>query len=85
MCDWLERAYEAHNVHLVFLPVDAKWDPYQQEADSGRCSNAATSRGSALRYRPRPAGRRLPALLVQEVFVYPPHHWGNRTATGWTT
>jgi TolB-like protein/cytochrome c-type biogenesis protein CcmH/NrfG len=24
--DWLERAYAARDVHLVFLPVDPKWD-----------------------------------------------------------
>ena len=24
--DWLERAHDAHDVHLAFLPVDSKWD-----------------------------------------------------------
>jgi len=24
---WLERAYDAHDVHLIFPPVDPKWDP----------------------------------------------------------
>jgi TolB-like protein/Flp pilus assembly protein TadD len=24
---WLERAYDAHDVHLAFPPVDPKWDP----------------------------------------------------------
>ncbi len=24
--DWLERAHEVHDVHLMFLPVDPKWD-----------------------------------------------------------
>ena len=25
--EWLERGYDAHDVHLVFLTIDAKWDP----------------------------------------------------------
>jgi DNA-binding winged helix-turn-helix (wHTH) protein/TolB-like protein/Flp pilus assembly protein TadD len=29
--DWLERAYEARDVHLVFLTVDPKWDPYRAD------------------------------------------------------
>ena len=24
--DWLDRAHDAHDVHLVFLPIDRKWD-----------------------------------------------------------
>lgn len=28
---WLERAYEGRDVHLVFLVVEPKWDPYRQE------------------------------------------------------
>jgi TolB-like protein/DNA-binding winged helix-turn-helix (wHTH) protein/Flp pilus assembly protein TadD len=30
--DWLDRAYTAHDVHLIFLPVDARWDPYRSDA-----------------------------------------------------
>lgn len=30
--DWLERAVSAQDVHLVFLPVDPKWDEYRGEA-----------------------------------------------------
>lgn len=26
---WLEQAYAAHDVHLIFLPVDPKWAPYR--------------------------------------------------------
>ena len=26
---WLEHAYDAHDVHLVFSPIDPKWDPYR--------------------------------------------------------
>jgi hypothetical protein len=29
--DWLARAFDSHDVHLVFLPVDPKWDPYRIE------------------------------------------------------
>jgi TolB-like protein/DNA-binding winged helix-turn-helix (wHTH) protein/Tfp pilus assembly protein PilF len=29
--EWLERAYAARDVHLVFLPVDPKWDPYRAD------------------------------------------------------
>lgn len=28
---WLERAYEAHDVHLMYLTVDPKWDPYRTD------------------------------------------------------
>lgn len=30
--DWLQRGFEAHDVHLVFLTVDPKWDPYRRTA-----------------------------------------------------
>jgi TolB-like protein/DNA-binding winged helix-turn-helix (wHTH) protein/Flp pilus assembly protein TadD len=29
--EWLERAYAARDVHLVYLPVDPKWDPYRAD------------------------------------------------------
>jgi TolB-like protein/DNA-binding winged helix-turn-helix (wHTH) protein/Flp pilus assembly protein TadD len=28
---WLNRAFDAHDVHLMYLPVDAKWDPYRPD------------------------------------------------------
>ena len=28
---WLERAYDARDVHLVFLPVDPKWDAFRAD------------------------------------------------------
>ena len=28
---WLARAFDSHDVHLVFLPVDPKWDPFRIE------------------------------------------------------
>jgi TolB-like protein/Flp pilus assembly protein TadD len=31
MLVWLQRAYEARDVHLVFLPVDAKWDLVRED------------------------------------------------------
>jgi TolB-like protein/Flp pilus assembly protein TadD len=39
--EWLDRAYAARDVHLVFLTVDSKWDPYRTdprfEAFLARC------------------------------------------------
>ncbi len=29
--EWLERAYSVRDVHLMFLPVDPKWDSYRAE------------------------------------------------------
>jgi TolB-like protein/DNA-binding winged helix-turn-helix (wHTH) protein/Flp pilus assembly protein TadD len=31
MFDWLDQAVEARDVHLIFLPVDAKWDRYRSD------------------------------------------------------
>lgn len=33
--EWLERAYAVRDVHLVFLTVDPKWDPYRAEPRFG--------------------------------------------------
>ena len=45
---WLNRAYDARDVHLIFLPVDPKWDPYRAdprfEALLARCGFAPTAR-----------------------------------------
>lgn len=30
--EWLARACEAHDVHLIFLPVDSKWDAFRSDA-----------------------------------------------------
>jgi hypothetical protein len=30
--EWLERAYDAHDVHLVLLVVDPKWDAFRADA-----------------------------------------------------
>ena len=29
--EWLDKAYDARDVHLIYLPVDAKWDPYRSD------------------------------------------------------
>jgi hypothetical protein len=31
MFEWLDRGYAARAVHLVFLPVDPKWDPFRKD------------------------------------------------------
>lgn len=28
---WLDKAYDEHDVHLIYLPVDDKWDPYRAD------------------------------------------------------
>ena len=30
--DWLDRAEQVRDVHLVFLPVDPKWDPFRDDS-----------------------------------------------------
>jgi TolB-like protein/DNA-binding winged helix-turn-helix (wHTH) protein len=46
--DWLERAYAARDVHLMYLTVDAKWDPYRSDPRFSelleRCGFSATTR-----------------------------------------
>ena len=37
MFQWLERAYDARDVHLVFAPVDPKWDPVPRRAAFPGC------------------------------------------------
>jgi len=29
--EWLERAFEARDMHLIYLPVDPKWDAYRSD------------------------------------------------------
>jgi hypothetical protein len=29
--EWLDKAYAERDVHLIFLPVDPKWDPYRTD------------------------------------------------------
>ena len=48
---WLERAWEAHDVHLVFLPVDARWDAFRADSRFAalieRCEFSSTGRAEA--------------------------------------
>lgn len=43
---WLERAYEAHDVHLVLLPVDPKWDRFRTHPRFDAISNGCGFRYS---------------------------------------
>ena len=49
--EWLERAYAARDVHLMFLTGDAKWDPYRGDprfdALLGRCGFRRATAGAA--------------------------------------
>lgn len=29
--EWLDKAVAARDIHLIFLPVDPKWDPYRAD------------------------------------------------------
>jgi TolB-like protein/DNA-binding winged helix-turn-helix (wHTH) protein len=31
MFEWLDKAYSARDVHLIFITVDPKWDPYRND------------------------------------------------------
>jgi hypothetical protein len=33
--EWLGRAYDLRDVHLMFLTVDSKWDPYRADPRFG--------------------------------------------------
>jgi TolB-like protein/DNA-binding winged helix-turn-helix (wHTH) protein len=50
--EWLDRAEAARDVHLIFLPVDAKWDPYRADprfvALLARCNFMRTAPSAAL-------------------------------------
>jgi hypothetical protein len=47
---WLQRAFDVRDVHLIYLPVDPKWDAYRAdprfEALVERCGFTATPRPS---------------------------------------
>jgi Flp pilus assembly protein TadD len=49
--DWLDRAYAARDVHLIYLTVDSKWDPYRNDprfvALLARCDFMRTGRAAA--------------------------------------
>ena len=50
--EWLAKAYDARDVHLIYLPVDPKWDPYRADprfqALVARCGFTASTRGGPL-------------------------------------
>jgi TolB-like protein/DNA-binding winged helix-turn-helix (wHTH) protein/Flp pilus assembly protein TadD len=54
--EWLNRAYAARDVHLMFLTVDVKWDPYRSDRRFGdllaRCgfTTIATPAGKAIEH-----------------------------------
>jgi TolB-like protein/Flp pilus assembly protein TadD len=50
---WLRRAYEARDVHFVFLPVDAKWDVVREDP---RFQAILTRCGFQVRATPKPHG-----------------------------
>ena len=59
--EWLDRAFDAHDAHLIYLPVDVKWDPYRNdprfEALLTRCGfsgSTASDRSREARSLPRP-------------------------------
>ena len=29
--EWLDRAFDVHDAHLIYLTVDPKWDPYRAD------------------------------------------------------
>src|SRR5271167_1783223 len=39
--EWLDRAFDLHDVHLIFLPVDPKWDPFRGDARFAALLNRA--------------------------------------------
>ena len=41
--EWLAKAYDARDVHLIYLPVDPKWDPYRADPDSRLFSHVVAS------------------------------------------
>ena len=47
--DWLEKAHAGHDIHLIYLPVDPKWDPYRSDprftALVARCNFMRTVKG----------------------------------------
>lgn len=50
---WLDKAYGERDGHLIYLPVDAKWDPYRADprfqALLARCGFAVTTASAAAR------------------------------------
>jgi TolB-like protein/Flp pilus assembly protein TadD len=51
--EWLNRAYDARDVHLIFLPVDPRWDGFRPdrrfETFLSRCGFTSTARTDSLK------------------------------------
>ena len=45
--DWLQHAYNVRDVHIIWLPMDPKWDPLRNEAPFGRLLERCGFRNSA--------------------------------------
>jgi TolB-like protein/DNA-binding winged helix-turn-helix (wHTH) protein len=60
--EWLAKAYDARDVHLIYLPVDPKWDPFRADprfqALLTRCGFTASTRGGPLSMLLPPAAHR---------------------------
>ena len=70
--DWLDRAYSARDVHLIFLTVDPKWDPYRGdprfEALLARCGfTRRASRAETPRIGRSESGPEEPTLAVRRL------------------
>ena len=62
--EWLAKAYDARDVHLIYLPVDPKWDPYRSDprfqAIVTRCGFTPSTRAAPLtQTTPEATGPRL--------------------------
>jgi TolB-like protein/Flp pilus assembly protein TadD len=60
--EWLNKAWAARDVHLIFLTVDPKWDPYRTdarfEAVLARCSFTRSAKTDPPTQRAKDVGRR---------------------------
>ena len=52
--EWLDRAFDVHDVHLIYLPVDPKWDPYRSDP---RFEALLTRCGFTGQVRPSPTAK----------------------------
>ena len=63
--EWLDRAYAVRDVHLVFLTVDPKWDPYRADPRFGALlERCGFTRISALGSRTRTSRPRTALDLI---------------------
>ncbi len=61
LSQWLERCYDARDVHLIFLTMDPKWDPLRTELRFSsllqRCGFAQQGMQPRTRFYPSHIGR----------------------------